>query len=99
MRSGLLFKLPFRKPNIFLNAKRLFGYTFLESEHLDDALRADPGSEPNKSIIELIKTPFTGQDLQEASFLNEKVKQHLEHTQSCFNSLTVDKYKIAENIN
>jgi hypothetical protein len=73
MRSGLLFKLALRKPNIFLNEPRLFGYTFLESTHLNEVLTTDPLSEPNKSIIEFLNTSFDIENLTEAKFLLPKV--------------------------
>jgi hypothetical protein len=77
MRSGLLFKLAMRKPNIFLNDKHLYGYTFLESSYLDHTLAVDPLSEPNKSIIEFLKTPFDIKQLEEAKFLRSNVEEHL----------------------
>lgn len=42
MRAGLLFKLPLRKPNIFLSEPDTFNYTFLELEHLMEQLQQNP---------------------------------------------------------
>ena len=98
MRSGLLFKLALRKPNIFLNEKALFGYTFLESECLEEQIKADPQAEQHRLIAEFLKTPFTNADLYKAPFLQDKAQHHLEESARIRESLRNEKDLIIDNI-